>query len=424
MRIARPPASYRDGAFLASCSESDAIEWLEVRPMRLSSIMGTPETPKDSHILEYILFRRRLSAIDLALAQYGRSGTILYRLYRRASDSIRVVACSNASLFVGETFGNYYRRESLIWSIMFNGRIPEIRALCENPHISSGVYTAIIECWKPVADREANKTYLPEDRYIAVLNFLSLNPRLPQSREESAERYYLDGFADYEYNKFYTSAWKLAETAPVTPTWSNALANLFKNLHVPFKCIEDVDAVIDRWRQAEEDNFAPTRYVREALAAAFLEPTVERLNDQDASIRNAFYQKFDPDRTEFRELDWNEWIDRDPEIYFSISNNEKVWASPLGRSKLKAMLWHGSKKDSDLLMVGFYNERIDELQAEHPDWFIDEEYDDYEEPIPDPIAQLRNEIRSVIFTMDKGRKSGLWIAGALIAGIIIGALIL
>jgi hypothetical protein len=74
--------------------------------------------------------------------------------------------------------------------------------------------------------------------------------------------------------------------------------------------------------------------------------------------------------------------------------------------------------------VGFYNERIDELQAEHPDWFIDEEYDDYEEPIPDPIAQLRNEIRSVIFTMDKGRKSGLWIAGALIAGIIIGALIL
>jgi len=342
----------------------------------------------------------------------------------RASDSVRVVACSNASLFVGDTFSNYWRKESLIWTIMFNGPVSEVRALCENPHMSSGVYTAMIECWKPKAEREEGKTYLPEDRYVAVLNFLSLNPRVSQSREESAERNYMDGFADYQYNKFYTSAWKLAETAPMTLDWANALANLFKRLYLPFKCIDDVDAVIARWRPAEENEYAATRHVRGALAAAFMTPSLDMLNHEDEAIRNAFYRTFDPDRKEFRDLDWNEWIDRDKQIYFEISANDRVWASSLGRSKLKTMLWHGSRKDSDLLAIGFYRERIEELQAEHADWFVVEEPDnDWDEPAPDPITQLRQEVRFLITAMEQRRKSGLWVAGAVVMGIIVGVII-
>ena len=110
-----PLAAYRDAAFLAFCSPQEAVAWLESRQMHLSSVMGTPDTPKDSHILEYILLRRRQAAIDLALAQHGRSGTVLHRLYMRTSASVRVVACSNASLFVGDTFGQFWRKESLIW---------------------------------------------------------------------------------------------------------------------------------------------------------------------------------------------------------------------------------------------------------------------------------------------------------------------
>lgn len=420
----RSPAAYRDAAFLASCSEAEVFAWLQARPMHLSSVMGTPDTPKDSHILEYILLRRRLPAIDLALAEHGRSGTVLHRLYMRASGSVKVVACSNASLFVGDTFGNYWRKESLIWTIMFNGPLSEVRALCENPHMSSGVYAAMVECWKPEDEREEGKTYLPEDRYVAVLNFLSLNPRVPQSREDSAERNYMDGFADYNYNKFYTSAWKLAETAPTTPDWASALANLFKRLHVPFKCVEDVDMVIARWRPADENEYAATRYVRGAIAAAFMTPSLDMLNHEDEAIRNAFYRTFDPDRKEFRDLDWNEWIDRDKQIYFDISVNDRVWASVLGRSKLKSMLWYGSRKNSDLLTMGFYRERVEELEAKHPDWFVDDQRDnDLDEPALDPIALLRQEVRSFINAMEQRRKSGLWIAGAVVAGIILGVII-
>lgn len=37
------------------------------------------------------------------------------------------------------------------------------------------------------------------------------------------------------------------------------------------------------------------------------------------------------------------------------------------------MLWHGSKKDSDLLTTDFYKERIEELHAKHPEWFADDD---------------------------------------------------
>ena len=392
--------------------------------MHLSSVTGSPRTPKDSHILEYILLRRRLPAIDLALAEHGRSGTVLNRLYMRAGDSVKVVACFNASLFRGDTVSNHRHKQSLIWTIMFNGPTAEVRALCENPHMSSGVYTAMIECWKPEAEREEGKTYLPEDRYIGVLNFLSRNPHVSQSREESAERNYMDGYVTYRHNEFYTAAWRLAETAPTTPDWANALANLFTRLHRPSKCIEDIEAAIARWRPAEENDYAAAREVRSALAATFMALSLDMLNHDDEALRNAFYRKFDPDRKEFGDLNWNDWIDRDRNIYFEISDNDKVWASALGRSKLKDMLWHGSRKDSDLLTMGFYRERIEELEAEHPDWFVNgERDDDRDEPAHDPIGQLRQEVRRLIAAMEQRRNSGLWIAGAVVVGIIIGVII-
>lgn len=199
-QIARAPALYRNAALLGSCSEDGAVAWLRDRPVTISSVMGTIDTPNDAHILEYILLRRRSPAIDIALAEHGRSATILSRVYRRSSDSVRVTACSNASLFVGDTFASFLRHDqNLLWDIIFDGPIAQLRSICENPWISSGFYGSLIEAWQPEDQREENKRYLPEDRYIAVLNFLSANPRISQSREESAERHYIDGFADYHY---------------------------------------------------------------------------------------------------------------------------------------------------------------------------------------------------------------------------------
>ncbi len=89
------------------------------------------------------------------------------------------------------------------------------------------------------------------------------------------------------------------------------------------------------------------------------------------------------------------------------------------------MLWHGSKKDSDLLDIGFYKERIKELQAKHPDWFADDDRDedDYVEPMPDPIVGLQQEIRALVVSMAAKRSNAINVALAAIVGIIVGVLI-
>lgn len=425
-RSARAPSLYRNAAFLASCSEDSAVAWLRDRPVTISKVSGTIDTPKDAHILEYILLRRRSIVIDLALAEYGRSATILNRVYRRSSGAIRVTACSNASLFVGDIFADFWRiDEQLPWDIVFDGPIAELRAVCENPGINSGFYSDLIETWQPEGQRKEDARCLPENRYIAVLNFLAANPRISQSREESAERHFMDMGAEAEYNRFYRAAWELAEKAPVTLPWANALANLYLTLHAPWDCIEEPSAVLDRWHPADEGKYAATRRVRMAIAMRFMKPSLEQLKSADPSIRQAFYRSFDPDAKEFRELSWNDWIDRDPHIYYDISANDRVWASKRGRSKLETMLWHGSEKNSDLTMIGFYKERIEELQAKHSHWFADDDRDEsnYEKPMPDPIAGLRQEIRELVVLMVAKRNNALHIVLAAIVGIILGVLI-
>lgn len=425
-RITRAPALYRNAAFLASCGEDAAVDWLCDRPVTINSVSGTVDTPKGAHILEYILCRRRSAVIDFALAEHGRSATILRRVYRRSSDAVRVTACSNASLFVGDTFANFWRHdENLLWRIVFDGSLAELRSICENPGIGSRFFGALIDAWQPENERKEDTRYLPEDRYIKILHFLSANPRISQSREESAERHYMDGFAEYQYNKFYSAAWELAEKAPVTPAWADALANLYQKLYAPWDCIKDPEAVLDRWRPADEGEYAATRDVRGAIAARFMKPSLEQLNNADSLIRQAFYRSFDPDAEAFRELDWDQWIDRDPYIYFDISANDKVWASARGRHNLNRMLWHGSKKNSDLLEIGFYKERIQELQVKHPDWFADDDWDedDCVEPMPDPIVGLQKEIRALVLSLSAKHNNAIRVALAVIAGIIVGVLI-
>lgn len=424
-RISRSIDTYGDATYLASCSDESAAAWLCNRPASISWVMGTIQTPPDAHLLEYILLRRQRPAIDRALAQYGRSATVLERLYERAGASLRVVACSNASLFIGETFGSSWREKSLLWDIIFNGPTSELRAICENPDLPSGFYGGLVTSWVPESERKDDKSYLAEDRFIAVIRYLSANPRISLAREDSPERNYKDGYADYDYHRLFTHGWRLAEVAPVTAEWGEALAGLYQRLLVPFKCIENVDAAIARWQVADEKEFSPTQLVREALAVAFVKPTLDQLNDDDVAMRNAFYRSFDPDQSEFKHLEWEEWIDDDRHVYFTLRQNDRIWASSAGRRKLRNMLWHGTKRDNDLFQVSDFDEREEELRSLHPEWFADDDGNEINEVperehVPAPIDQLRGEIRALISALDQRRASVVWIAGAAILGLVVG----
>lgn len=425
--IERSTSTYRDAAFLASCSEDGAVAWLESRPVEVSRVMGTRRTPPDAHLLECILLRRRRPAIDRALAEHGRSLSVLERLYDRSSGSLRVLACSNPSLFFGDSIASGWREKPLAWEIIYNGSLAELRALCEIPDSPSPFYGGLITAWKPEAERKDEKIYLSDDRFIFILRSLSKNPRKSIAREDSAEATYHDGFAEYDYNRFFTEAWKLAEVVPVTNEWAAALAELYQGMHVPFKSIDDVDAVIARWRVEDEEDLAPTRYVRAALAAAFVKPTLDQLHHDDIAMRDAFYQKFDPKNRDFADLNWDDWIDERPSIFVDMSQNDRIWASSVSRSKFRGMLWHGSSRDSDLLWVGMFDDEVEKLRVSNPEWFSDrEDGEDYvlERGISaDPTTQLRREIRALISGLGEKRKSASWIVGAGVLGLIVGLII-
>ena len=279
---------YRDATYLSRCSERDAYGWLKNRSLEFSSVFGTPRTPPESHVLEYILYRRNAPLIDLALAEHGRSRSVLERVFSRGSLPTRVVACANASLFVGdmvhESLFRSNEQGNLLWQIVKRGSLAELRAVCENPTLTSGFYAALIDCWEGHEEsRFAPDARISSDRFQHVLFFLSKNPRISIPREQSKERYYHDGFSDYEYTTLFTSCWKLAQVVPVEPEWAYVLAKLYEQLHRPYHVFDDVAAVLYRWRPVDENLEAsltderpsPFPVIREQIAVKFLEPSIE-----------------------------------------------------------------------------------------------------------------------------------------------------
>ena len=425
---------YRDATFLSQCSEREAQDWLKNRPVEYSTVFGTPRTPTGSHVLEYILYRRNLPLIDLALAEHGRSRSVLERVFKRASLSTRVVACANASLFYGDTLRESIFRNTeegtLLRHIVARGSLAELRAVCENPDLEGGWYGGIVGRWE---GWEGHKRGISNDRFKWILFFLSKNPRISTPREESRQQYYYDAFTDHDYNELFTSGWKLAEIVPVEQEWAFVLSEFYRGLYRPHGVFDDVETVLTRWRPEEVDASlhdeepSPFLSAREEIAAKFIEPSVEMLENNDPAIRQAFYRTFDPDSHEFRELDWTEWLSRDQFCNIWLGSNNKIWRSSVGRQKLKELLWHKSREDNDLTDVGFFDKREQEFRGTNPEWFENEKEQEEcgdKEPEPDRIRNLEHAVWNLTATFSKRRStSAIWFLLAALIGFFIGTAI-
>ena len=425
------PSVYRDAAFLSQCRDGDARDWLKNRPVEFSPVFGTPRTPPESHVLEYILYRRNLPLIDLALAEHGRSGTVLKRVYKRVSHFTRVVSCTNASLFYGDEVPGITltSRPPLLRNIVTGGSFAELRAVCENSRLDRSFYASLVNCWKD--DNDAQNTHsaaVSSDRFKHILYFLSNNPRV----STKLDPFRLDARGGLDHLEFNTRCWKLATVVPVEPAWAFVLSELYRKLTRYTDDFGDVKQVLDRWRPADEEADAfswnnPFPDVREQIAAKFLEPSIDMLNDDDLAIRRAFYRTFDPERPEFRELDWTEWLERDERCDIWLSGNEEIWRSSLGRSKLRSLLWHKSRKNNDVTDIDFFDEREEEYRKANPEWFDSEQdEEEYEkgESEPDQMETLDHAVRGLTSAYGKRRSAdAIWFLVAAFIGSIFGGII-
>lgn len=387
------PRVYRDAAFLSQCTVAEAREWLSKRPITYSGTRGTPETPPDAPVLEYLLLRRNDPKIDLLLAEFGRYRGVLERVYDRACASTRVVACTNASLFVGDKSYGYEHEQlkpPLFWQVIKKGSIAELRAVCENPDLSSGMYQGLLCSWvRNERSRVAETLRMSDERFMQIVRFLAENPRLKIDREDSHERYYFDGFAECEYNNLFSECWHLAEIAPVNDDWAHILSRLYSRMKTAYKPYEDVSAVLERWRPEQEEKYAETRFLRQTLATHYVSPTTDTLNHEDEACRRAFYRTFDPDQEEFCDLNWMEWRSRDEYCEYDIGANEKIWQTFSGRKKLERLHRDASRENSDLSQVGWFRQQLEEYREQHPEWFKEEDQEEVYEAVYDETEARR-----------------------------------
>jgi hypothetical protein len=426
IKRSRSTTQIQDILHLAHCSPEVAASWLATQPVKYSTVFGTPETPEDRHLPEYILFRRVDPVIDLALATHGRSRTVLNKLYDRAASALKAVLAANGSLFVGSDHGTRIPlrdrdpSQSRIWSIVKHAPLNELRALCSNPDIYSGFYHALITSRQSDGD-----SIVSEQRFQHIVRFLADNPCVSQSREDSRERHYLDGSADYKYNEFCVAAWALAATVPVTLAWAETLSRLYIRLHRPYNRLKDIDAIIARW-QGTVGKYEPDHYrgVRSSLVAAFVKPSLSQLRSEDPARRDAFLLTFDPTSQEFRDLDWNEFIELDRNWDFALYHNKKVWSSPVARTKFRQLLWEASKTDNDISRVGLFDEKLKKMENLHPEWFVEtSSYSDKPQAETDKIDRLRSEIHQLLDSLGERRNAFVIGAGLFIVGLLIGHLI-
>lgn len=427
---------YWDAAFLSRCSEREACAWLENRPVNYNSLTGVPETPPESHVLEYILYRRDSPLVDLILARYGRSRSVLERVFRRSTLSIRAVACGNPSLFYGEKVRFTTSAPEIFLPIVTHGSLAELRAICENLHMFSNFYAYLAECWEGWGHTQFNPdTQVSDDRFKRILFFLSQNPRISTPFEESKQRGFGYEFPVVrEYEELHQKCWELAKVIPVEREWAYILSELYRNLWDGHYNFDHIEAVLDRWRPANESFYefetSPFERIREEIAAKFLTPKIEMLNSDDPAMRKAFYRTFDPerpyyetDRIEWREMDWTEWLARDEYCHLWLESNQKIWQSPLGRRKLENLLWHASRRDhSDL---DFFREREEEYRKTNPEWFEnEEEKEEYHEPEPDRLGNLERAIENLGAAFGQRRATdAIWFLVAALIGSFVGAAI-
>jgi len=372
--------------FLTHCSPDKAYQWLfENWRGKSSDFVERGELKDERKVLEYLLYRRRDSLIELGLARYGYTPLVLKKLFVRGRTGVRCAVLANPTLFDSSLLSDSPLVD--LAGVVSGARRSELEALALNPYLPDEFYEHLIE-------RKEYFCGLTERDYQFMLHRLGDNPRLSTPYDAT----YMHGWSDYKYHSVFTAAWKLAATVPTTQEWAAVLNNLLRNA-LPPSGFDNIEEVLQRWRidppKKDDDKYYTPGYgfyLRSRLAD-LLEANQALLDLPDLALRQSFYRRFSP--LEFK--DWPVFLERDGEdfAFEVIRNNLNLWKSASGRLNLKAVAWGCPDPHSMMDMPNLYRSREKKLKEEHPAWFANEENQDTSELGP-PTGRLLKALLKVI----------------------------
>jgi hypothetical protein len=352
----------KTAAYLASCSPDAAYTWLKDSAPADRREQRAIFMRPNNKLLEYILLRRSHPLIDLGLASFGCSQSVVKRVYKRGGSAIRCAAWSNPNNS-GGVWGpaGIWCDQATLAELVTQAPVKQLEAFAHNPGLSDDVLCDLVSRSKIFAE-------LSEHRYITALIALGDNLRL----HEAYENRHLDGYADYSYHRVFGAAWELTLTAPTTQLWASVLYELLRRCQRSPGFDKKAGEAIERWRidtpaKDGERHFWPGNsfYLRHIIAGQM--PIDENLKTStDPALRRSFYARFDPARFK----DWQSWLEVDGESFVDAAiSNEKLWQTEELRHALSRLCWAVPDPSSNMDAPNMFNGMEERMERQHPEWF-------------------------------------------------------
>jgi hypothetical protein len=206
--------------------------------------------------LELALAQRQEHLIDLALAQFGTSKTVVAPLLAEGlatasnpSDAIRRrglrVACyanEHLGLFRSHGLLNELATEGIKARILAKADIGELAVLLRNPSVGDD---ALVDLYRKAGPFEK----LTDDRWCQLVELAADNPRIVASEDNEYG-------PDWGFWGIHKALFRLVTTAPVSDNWCRALHRTLARVHPPSVAIEvPINATLEKWAGFEAKDY-------------------------------------------------------------------------------------------------------------------------------------------------------------------------
>lgn len=374
--------------------------------------------------------------IDLSLAEYCLHQETAQALFDRDPDDwpIRALVLSNTALAKGSFRGFpecLFGSEDAVLKYLNTASADEQAMLFRNPSLDESFLESFLSLGKPW---EA----VDQERRLWALDCLALNEKLHHKRSTADHE---DGWDWYMAGKPFEAAWSLIEKLEPTAEAAAHLSRLLRDLPADTYKTEGIADALEKWRGTagdlaieEADNakarLSSFQQVRQAgarlLAGKHDAVPGEFLASEDLAIRCGAYEgdgKLTADKI-------NAAVKRDGDLArVHVMRNEVLWRSEKMRDLLVDEVLSGAQSDEPRWE---YQARDAQYRKEFPGWF---EGGRYREPDDRAISEssIEDLVTSVaanpafkgmqerLTALEKTQQTLLWILGAALAMLIVGA---
>lgn len=352
---------------LINAAPEYVFDWLKghSNPSNLFSIDSKEE-------LEQALLSRNEAVIDLGLALYGSEPSTGQTLLNKDIFEIKKAVLSGTTIigrfsrkpwientgFLTEVLSVFTdtnnenerdKAKQLLECLFKNRHIP--RVTLENLYTKSSVFSD-----------------LDETNWTTLIAFSTTNPLLSEPYIET----YMDGGAEYSFNKLFGHAWKLFETLPVNTRNSSILYSLGNSLVTDGAYGIDPYSIAERWTSANTDENEDYSYIRTTVASliqVFSEDFKNLKRNEDIAMRRSYYQRQPYPTLE----DIKEGVEKDGGQFLEAAmQNKHFFIKEEIRSALRKACWDFPDERSDMIYPNRFKSMEGQFLSSNPEWFVDE----------------------------------------------------